>query len=146
MRRIANIGRHVLACRRGMAALEFALLAPALLMLAFAIIVYSIYFAAQMGIRHAASEAARAAMAGLGSTERATLATTRAQQVLQSYGRLLSANGASPIVTTSTDGVGSFKVQISYNMSSSPIMRYAGFIPLPASTITANAVVTNGSY
>ena len=142
---IDKIRRHILACDRGMAALEFVLLAPALLMLAFAIIVYSFYFSAQMGIRHAASEGARAAMAGLGSAERTTLATTRASQVLASYGSLLSANGG-PTVTTSAAGTGTFKVLISYNMMGSPIMRYGRFIPLPASTITASAVVTNGSY
>ena len=146
MRRIVRTGSRIKACERGMAALEFVLLAPALLMLAFAIIVYSFYFSAQMGIRHAASEAARAATAGLGSAERASLATSRAQTVIASYGSLLSSGGSAPSVTTSADGSGSFKVQISYDMSASPIMRYAGFLPMPASTITASAVVTNGSY
>ncbi len=146
MCRIGKIGRHVLTCERGMAALEFVLLAPALLMLAFAIIVNSFYFSAQMGIRHAASEAARAATAGLGSAERTSLATSKAQAVLASYGSLLSANGVHPTVTAGVDGTGSFKVEVSYDMSASPIMRYAGFIPLPASTITAKAVVINGSY
>ncbi len=146
MRRIVRTGQQIKACERGMAALEFVLLAPALLMLAFAIIVYSFYFSAQMGIRHAASEAARAATAGLGSAERVNLATSRAQAVLASYGSLLSSGGTAPTVTTSADGTGSFKVEISYDMSGSPIMHYAGFLPMPASIITARAIVTNGSY
>jgi len=49
--------RQLRACEQGLAALEFALLAPALLMLVFAVVLYSFYFAALMGVRHARSRA-----------------------------------------------------------------------------------------
>ncbi|HWJ71524.1 MAG TPA: TadE/TadG family type IV pilus assembly protein [Sphingobium sp.] len=146
MRRLDQIFRRCLTCERGIAALEFILIAPALLMIAFAIIVYSFYFSVDMGLRHAASEGARAATAGLGSVERANLARARAQAVVQNYGSLLMAGGAGPVITTVPDGVSTFKVEVSYNMANSPIMRFAGFLPLPSPTITATAVVTNGGY
>lgn len=129
-----------------MTALEFVFLAPALLMLVFAIIIYSFYFAAQMGLRHAAAEGARAAVAGLSSTERVTLARARAEEVVNGYGSLLAAGGKKPAITTTTNGSDSFTVRLSYDMSNSPFRRYATFIPLPATTITASTVVTNGSY
>ena len=45
---------RLLHCQKGIAALEFALVAPALLMLIFAIIIYSFWFSALLGVRHAA--------------------------------------------------------------------------------------------
>ncbi|WP_235589584.1 MULTISPECIES: TadE family protein [Sphingobium] len=128
-----------------MAALEFALIAPALLMLVFAIIIYSFWFSALLGVRHAAAEGARAAMAGLSATERTTLARARAQAVIDGYGALLS-SGGTPDIQAQADGTGQFKVQVRYDMSGSPMMRYGGFIPLPSTTLGASVVVTNGSY
>lgn len=127
-----------------MAALEFAFLAPALLSLAFGVIVYSIYFTAVIGVRQAASEGARAAVAGLSSAERMTLAQQRATQVLSGYGSLMG--GSTPQVVAAPDTTGVFKVTVSYDMSNSPIMRYGGFVPLPAKVVTASVMVTNGGY
>jgi Flp pilus assembly protein TadG len=129
----------------GIAALEFAVLAPALLMLAFAIIIYTFYFSAVIGVRQAASEGARAAMAGLGSAERVSLATARAQQVIDGYGVLLSDNGSAD-VTAQAIGTGVFEVTVSYDISGSPFMRFSGFVPLPEGPIESSVVVTNGSY
>lgn len=130
--------------QRGIAALEFAFLAPALLSLAFGVIVYSIYFTAVLGVRQAASEGARAAVAGLSSAERVVLAETRARQVLSGYGALVG--GSIPDVDAVPDGTGVFKVTVSYNIKDSPIMRYGAFVPLPDNVITASVMVTNGGY
>ncbi|MDE8650507.1 TadE/TadG family type IV pilus assembly protein [Novosphingobium album (ex Liu et al. 2023)] len=145
MRMTARPLRHLLKCDRGIAALEFVFLAPALLLLAFGIIVYSIYFTAVMGVRQAAGEGARAAQAGLSGTERAALAQARAHEVLDTYGTLLG-GGAAPVVTTAPVGTGVFEVRVSYDMSASPIMRYGSFVPLPSPSVEATVTVTNGSY
>jgi len=137
--------RQLRACEQGLAALEFALLAPALLMLVFAVVLYSFYFAALMGVRHAAIEGARAAVAGLSTAERTALAQDRAQAVISGYGTLLAAGGG-PVVTAVPDATGTFRVRVSYNMSGSPMMRYAAFVPMPSPTVSASVVVTNGSY
>lgn len=137
--------RRIRTCDRGIAALEFALLAPALLMLVFAIVIYSLYFSSLLGVRHAAVEGARAAVAGLSTAERSSLAQSRAQAVINGYGALLS-SGHAAVITAGPDGTGTFRVRVSYDMSGSVIMHYAGFIPLPSSTISASIIVTNGSY
>ncbi|WP_235054529.1 TadE/TadG family type IV pilus assembly protein [Novosphingobium lindaniclasticum] len=62
MRNAINTG--LLKCERGMATLEFVFLAPALLALAVGIVMNSTYFSALIGVRQAAAEAARAAVAG----------------------------------------------------------------------------------
>jgi Flp pilus assembly protein TadG len=137
--------RQLRTCEQGLAALEFALLAPALLMLVFAVVLYSFYFAALMGVRHAAIEGARAAVAGLSTAERTALAQDRAQAVISGYGTLLAAGGG-PVVTAGPDATGAFRVRVSYNMSGSPMMRYAAFVPMPSPTVSASVIVTNGSY
>ncbi len=137
--------RRMLACDKGMAALEFALIAPALLMLVFAIIIYSFWFSALMGVRHAAAEGARAAMAGMSTVERTALARDRAQAVIDGYGSLL-ASGAAPQIEAGADGTGMFRVSVRYDMSGSPLLRYAAFIPMPSTALDATVVVTNGSY
>lgn len=141
LKRICNLPK----CEKGLAALEFAVLAPVLLMLVFSVIVYSIYFTTLYGVRQASSEGARAALAGLSSAERTTLATQRAQAVAESF-RAIAGGSSAFVVQTGTEGSDVFKVTVSYDMSGSPIMRYAGFLPLPSTTVEATTRVTNGSY
>ena len=114
-------------------------------MLVFAVIVYSIYFAAYMGVRQAASEGARAAMAGLDSAERQQFALDRAQLVINNYGTIFVSN-STPEVTAQAIGTGVFEVRVSYDMTGHPIMRFVPFIPLPEPEIVSAVVVTNGSY
>jgi Flp pilus assembly protein TadG len=135
--------RRLIASQDGIAALEFAMLAPALLLLIFGIVIYSIYFATLLGVRQAAAEGARAAVAGLSTSERTTLARARALEVIATYGSILE--GGTPTVTTTALGTGTFAVTVSYNMSASPIMNYT-FVPVPTRRLEATVTVTNGSY
>jgi len=114
-------------------------------MLAFAIIVYALYFSAFLGVRQAASEGARAAVAGLSSAERESLALERAQEVMDSYGALLSGGKITSIAAEATS-TGQFEVRVTYDLTDSPIMRYAGFLPLPSATVASSALVTDGGY
>ncbi|QDK35421.1 pilus assembly protein TadE [Sphingomonas sp. IC081] len=145
MRMSAGCLSRLRRCTRGMAALEFVFLAPALLLLVFGTIVYSIYFSALIGVRQAAAEGARAAVAGLSSPERASLARARAAAVMDNYKTLLG-NSSTPVITASADGTGAFTVAVSYDMSRSPIMRYGNMVPLPTANLSASVTVTNGGY
>ncbi|WP_022681868.1 TadE/TadG family type IV pilus assembly protein [Sphingobium bisphenolivorans] len=144
MARVGTSQRRLLACEGGMAALEFALLAPALLTLIFAIVIYSLYFSALLGVRHAAMEGARAAVAGLSTADRTALAQSRASAVMEAYGALLGS--ATPVISAAPDATGTFRVRVSQDMSGSAVMRYAAFVPLPSPTVSASVIVTNGSY
>jgi hypothetical protein len=68
-----------------------------------------------------------------------------AQAVIERYGALLSSR-ATPDIQAHADGTGLFKVQVRYDMSGSPLKRYAAFVPLPSTTLGATVSVTNGSY
>lgn len=145
--RLVALLRRLRASRQGLAAVEFALIAPCLLALAFGVIVYSIYFTAVLGVRQAASEGARAAVAGLSTAERTTLAKARAQVVIDGYTSLLGGT-TKPTVDAAADtaNVGVFKVTVTYNMDGSPIMKYSSFVPLPNHLIQSSVLVTNGGY
>jgi Flp pilus assembly protein TadG len=129
----------------GVAAVEFAIVAPVLLMMIFAVIVYSIYFSAFLGVRQAAAEGARAAMAGMSTTERSSLAVARATAVMSGYSGLTGVSVA-PTITATQQATGLLKVSVSYDISSSPIMRYGQLLPLPSSIIKSDVIVANGSY
>lgn len=144
----ANQGLKLRRCERGVATLEFVFLVPALLTLVFAIIVYSIYFAASVGVRQAASEGARAATAGLYPQERVDIATQRAEAVIENYRSVLGTM-ATPVITTQSgvgSSLGTFTVTVSYDITGTPMMRYINFVPIPSNTITASVTVTNGGY
>lgn len=140
--------RRLLKCYRGIAALEFVLLAPALLTLIFGVFVYSLYFSASAGVKQAAAEGARAAVAGLSTAERTQIATARAGQVIKNYASVLGTS-ADPVITTEAGAggnAGTFTVTVSQDMSESPIRKYVKFIPLPSEIVTASVTVTNGGY
>ena len=64
---------------------------------------------------------------------------------MDGYGALL-AGGEISEISAQPAGDGLFEVRVSYDLSASPIMRYAGFVPLPGSVVTSSVLVTNGSY
>jgi Flp pilus assembly protein TadG len=136
-----RIGR----CDSGVAAVEFALIAPILLLLIFGIIIYSLYFTAYMGVRLAATEGARAAVMGLSPAERTTLARTRVTQVLTAYRPLIGTTSAPQIVAAPL-GNGLFRVSVTYDITASPIMKYASLLPMPTAILTSEMTVSNGSY
>ena len=63
-----------IACRRGSSAVEFALVAPLLVLLFSGITAFGICLGAAHNLRQIAAEAARASVAGVTDAERATLA------------------------------------------------------------------------
>lgn len=65
---------HRLSCARGVAMVEFALVAPLMLLILFGIIAYGGYFWRAHALQQLANDAARGAIAGLTPTERASLA------------------------------------------------------------------------
>ncbi|MDB5700383.1 MAG: pilus assembly protein TadE [Sphingomonadales bacterium] len=121
------------------------MIAPILLMLVFGVIIYSLYFCAYMGVRVAATEGARAAVMGMSSAERTTLATARVTQVLEAYRPLIGSSSA-PTVEAVSAGTGLFRVHVSYDITGSPIMKFASLLPMPATILESEITVSNGSY
>ena len=127
---------------RGAAAVEFAIVAPVLVMLVFGILMYGGYFLMAHSVQQLANDAARAAVGGMTDTERRQLATSALASELPTYGYL------SPAFTqlTYADQAGVMTVGVAYDASSSPLWALNGVIPMPSSTIVRNAAVQVGGY
>jgi Flp pilus assembly protein TadG len=132
------------AAEGGMAAVEFALVAPLLLALAFGIVVFSLYLAAWIGVVHAAAEGARASVAGMGEAERETLANARVQAVVSGYAPLLDT--AKVVVAYPAAAAGYFSVSVTYPVAELGLAAYSALAPVPSLSPTRTATVTVGGY
>ncbi|HWJ89286.1 MAG TPA: TadE/TadG family type IV pilus assembly protein [Pelagibacterium sp.] len=129
---------------RGASAVEFALVTPVFLLLVFGALAYGIYFGAAHSVQQLAADAARAAVAGLNVTERATLAVS-----------FIDANGGAYVLIDPTrleldagpsgTDPDQFTVALSYDASTLPIWNLYPPIPLPNSKIiTFTSTIRNG--
>lgn len=124
----------------GAAAVEFALLAPLLLTIVFAIITYGLYFTVLIAVTEAAAVGARAAVAGLDCAERQSLATDAVSAFFTNYGPFLSS------VTPQTACAGGvFRVSVTYPITTLDLGLMSGFLPVPTANPTATVSVSDGS-
>lgn len=115
MRAQAAAGSLV-GARSGAAAIEFALVAPLFLAFLMGIIAFESFFGYAHSLQIAASESARAAIAGLDSQERVQLATRGAQRSLAASPLL---GGASVAITVGPDAADPdvFTVTLTYDLN-----------------------------
>lgn len=129
----------------GVAAVEFALVAPILLVLVFGIIAYGIYFCVWIAISEAAAAGARASVAGLTDAERISLATTAVNNNIVAYGPILVARNATVVAQDAAgSNGGAFQVSVTYNMAGFGLNSLAALLPIPTVTPTATVTVSNG--
>ena len=126
-------------------AVEFAFVAPILLLLLFGIIGYGHAFGVYHGVQQLAAEAARASVAGLDDAERERLARAFVTRSIGSYAFLQPDK-----LTVRTTSLGapspSFEVAITYDYSDSAFNRLASIIALPLPVVERRAVVQRGGY
>jgi len=123
------------------AAIEFAIVAPLLIMMMFGMIMYGSWFWMAHSVQSMASEGARAAIAGLDPAEREQLARAFVGLQVEDLG-LDSAKAA--VEVESTPNV--IRVDIAYDASDHPLMALSGLIPSPPKVIRRTAVVRLGGY
>jgi Flp pilus assembly protein TadG len=137
--------RHRLAwARRGAVAVEFAILATLLLTLIFAIISFGIQFGARLVATQAASEGARASVAGLTAAERTSLANTAVTSMLTRYGGLASAQQV--VVTPVGNPVTRMDVSVTLDISRFGLQRLAAFVPVMSDRPSATVSVQVGNF
>jgi Flp pilus assembly protein TadG len=126
-------------------AVEFAFIAPILLMLLFGIIGYGHAFGVYHGVQQLAAEAARASVAGLDDAERERLARDFVTRNIGSYAFLEPGK-----LTVRTTALGapapSFEVAIAYDYSDSVFNRLSSIVALPMPVVERRAVVQRGGY
>jgi Flp pilus assembly protein TadG len=130
---------------RGVAAIEFALIAPVFFMLLLGIAAYGIYFSAISSLQELTADAARASVAGVSVTERQTIVNNYVAQSSPNY-RLL---GGHPIAIATAPFPGDptrYSVTLSTDISNLPLQGPSGLFPMPSATIQRTAVVRIGGY
>jgi Flp pilus assembly protein TadG len=130
---------------RGVAAVEFAMIAPVFLLLLLGIAAYGMYFSAVSSLQELTADAARASVAGISATERQTIVTNYVNQSSANY-KLL--RGSAITVTTAPfpGDPTRYSVTLTTDLSNLPLQRANAFFPMPSSTIRRTAVVRIGGY
>lgn len=127
--------------RRGVAAIEFAMVAPLLILMMLGMVVYGGWFWMAHSVQSLASEGARAAIAGLDPVERETLARSFVGAQVGDLG--LQAERAS-VEVESTPSV--IRINVAYDISDHPLMALSAIVPSPPRVIRRTAVVRLGGY
>ena len=127
--------------RRGVAAIEFAMVAPIFIFFMFAIIVYGGWFWMAHSVQSLAAESARSAIGGLDAAEREVLA----KGVVASHAKSM---GLDPLMTSTEvkNNANNFEVQVTYDARNHPLMALAVMMPKPPAQIKRTAVVTLEGY
>lgn len=142
-RRFAH--RNALKDERGVAAIEFAMVCPILVMLLLGIICYGIEFGIMHSVQELASTAARASVGGLSDTERESIARSTVASALPNY-QLLRADKLT--VNFSVDPANSqlYRVKLRYDPSYIGFQAFSGLIAIANEPFERDAVVRRGGY
>ncbi|HLZ77866.1 MAG TPA: TadE/TadG family type IV pilus assembly protein [Sphingomonas sp.] len=124
---------------RGAAAIEMAIALPVLLALVMGILSYGDWFLTAHSVQQAANDAARAAIAGLTSSERQQIASSSIQTMLQRGGTLQPANAT---LAVDDDGI-TLAVHVRYDASHDPMLHVA-FVAPPNPIIQRTAAISLG--
>lgn len=128
--------------KRGASAVEFALVAPVLLLLIAALLAYGSIFATSLSLQQIAAEAARATIGGLNDSERQTLAEAKLAAISGQYPMLDPAMVAFSF--DQGDGSDVSRITLTYDMSKHPAYTLERLLPLPASPISYSMIITDG--
>ena len=97
-------GRQLPDDVRATTAIEFAIVAPVLFAIMFAMVAFGVQYATRVAITYAAAEGGRAAVAGLNDAERTSLATTAINNTLNALSPLVDPTKASITVSLGSEG------------------------------------------
>jgi Flp pilus assembly protein TadG len=131
--------------RRGVSAIEFALVFPIFVLLLCAILAFGLYIGAAHSVQQLAADAARASVAGLNDTERTSIATQHVARTASQY-MLIDAASVTAVAGPVAGSPDDFEVRVSYDASRLPIWQLVAILPLPERTIERVAVVRRGGF
>lgn len=113
-------------CRSGGSAVEFALVAPFLLMTLLSLIAYGIYLSAAHSVQQIAADAARTAVAGLNEAEREQLVNDYLNRSTMEHA-LLNKRNFTVSVKVDPKNANQFTVSVEYDASDLPIFGLYSF-------------------
>jgi Flp pilus assembly protein TadG len=130
---------------RAIAALEFAIVAPVLLLMLIGMVCLGLYFVYTHELQEISSSAARASVAGLNEAERDSLAK---QFVSDAIANSALFQAADLTVSTGTSGTPAtyYEVTLAYNLKDTPIPMLGNFASLQIANISHTATIQFGNY
>ncbi len=140
--RLSRASRRFLRADSGVAAIEFAIVTPVLLVFLLGVICYGAYFWMAHDVQQLANDSARSALAGLDADERRTIANETFSRNVSNLGGLDAAK-AQLKVREAGDGI---TVTVSYDATGSAFWQVMDLFPMPSTTIVRSASVTLGGY
>jgi Flp pilus assembly protein TadG len=129
--------------KQGASAVEFALIAPFMLLLVAAILAYGSLFATSLSLQQVAAETARATIPGLSDAERKTLAESKLAAISDNYPLLDPAKVT--FTFDETAGTQVSRVTLSYDLANHPAYALEKLLPLPPSPLTYSLIITDGN-
>ena len=129
----------------GVAAIEFAIVAPVFFLMVFGLLAYAIYFGMVHSVQQLAADAARASVAGITVSERASLAKSNIQSSIANY-PLLDPKKLTVDANPSGSDPNLFSVDLRYDASTNTLFALEGLVPMPPKIIERQAVVRRGGY
>ena len=126
---------------RGAIAVEFAFIAPILILMLFGIVGFGTVISVNNGLQQIVAEAARSSVGGLSDAERDQLARAYVSSSTGSYAFI---DPTRITITTDDPSSTAFRVSARYDMSTLFPYRLLSGLPLPNPVITRSAVVQRG--
>lgn len=130
---------------RGVAAIEFAMVAPIFFLLLLGIAAYGIYFGAVSSLQELTADAARASVAGISTTERQTIVSNYVAQSSPNY-KLLRGHAITVTTAPFPGDPTRYSVTLRTDISNLPLQRANSIFPMPSNIIQRTAVVRIGGY
>jgi Flp pilus assembly protein TadG len=126
----------------GAVAVEFAIIGPVFMILMFGAMAWGNYFWLSHAVQQVANDAARAALGGLDTAERRSMANATLAAEIDDYA-YLKLEAAS---VTIQDNVDRMTVTVIYDASDSPFWAFDALVPMPSKLIKRQASVRMGGY
>ena len=127
----------------GVAAVEFAILTPVLLLMLLGMLAYGIYFGAAHSVQQLAADAARTSIAGLDANERDSLVRTFIDNNARDY-VFIDARKLTYAIGDKPGDASQYLVTIRYDASELPIWNLGVPLPSPGRTIGFTSVIRKG--
>lgn len=137
----ASKGGTFLRDSRAVSAVEFALLAPLMILLLAGTIAYGLLFSTHISLQQLTAEAARSSIAGLSADERASIVERHVADTLPRY-FLLDPDRAS--VAVEIPRAGFTEIVVRYDASAHPAYVFRGLLPLPTDQVTYRQIIRDG--
>ena len=111
---------RLLGERKGVAAVEFAIVAPVFILLLLSLVAFGVYLSVASSVQQIAADAARAAIAGLNASERDMLARDFIRRSAFNY-YMLDPSRLTIFVDESPENIEQFSVRLEYDGANLPI-------------------------